>query len=188
MTTSPLRVGPSRARLGLDAVLNNGPKLFFTQPGQALTFNGIAQGLATDRAIRVLRRLGYRNLLANLGEFHALGHRSVGDPWRIGVEHPATREIVAEIRTELTGTAIATSVPQATLVRGRPHIFDPLDRSGERWLSVTVQHTDTALADAWSTALAAAPRSLTEAMLSSTSGIREAILIPQNGAAVLWRP
>jgi len=126
----------------------------FTRDGMAATFNGIAQGYAADRVIAVLERLGYRDALANLGEFRGIGQREDGGPWRIGVEHPLTGVIVEVI--EGAG-AVATSEPRATLVCGQPHIFDPLARSGERWASVTVMADEGWRADALSTAIAAAP-------------------------------
>lgn len=126
----------------------------FSRDGMSATFNGIAQGYAADRVIAVLQRLGYCDALANLGEFRGIGQREDGGSWRIGVEHPLTGKI-AEV---LEGAgAVATSEPRGTLVRGKPHIFDPLEREGARWASVTVMAKTGWRADALSTAIAAAP-------------------------------
>jgi thiamine biosynthesis lipoprotein len=107
----------------------------FAEDGMSATFNGIAQGYAADRVIRVLERLGYRNALANLGEFRGIGQRDDGSPWKVGVWNPVTEEITETV--EVAG-AVATSEPRGTLVRGKPHIVDPLGRAGARWSSVTV--------------------------------------------------
>ena len=149
----------------------------FTREGMSATFNGIAQGYAADRVIGVLERLGYRDALANLGEFRGIGEREPGGPWRIGVEHPLTGDIAEVI--EGAG-AVATSEPRATLVRGQPHIFDPLARGGERWASVTVMAETGWRADALSTAIAAAPVEEAEDLLRRGKA-KGAVLIDRVG-------
>ena len=153
------------------------PEARFTRDGMSATFNGIAQGYAADRVIAVLQRLGYRDALANLGEFRGIGRREDDGPWRIGVEHPMTGEIVEVI--EGAG-AVATSEPRGTLVRGKPHIFDPLGRAGERWASVTVMAKTGWHADALSTAIAAAPTRDAEELLAQ-GGATGAVLIDGDG-------
>ena len=149
----------------------------FTREGMSATLNGIAQGYAADRVIAVLKSLGYRDALANLGEFRGIGQREDGAPWRIGVEHPFTGEIAEVI--EGVG-AVATSEPRGTLVRGKPHIFDPLGRDGERWASVTVMAETGWRADALSTAIAAAPVEEAEDLLRH-GGATGAVLIDGEG-------
>jgi len=149
----------------------------FTRDGMAATFNGIAQGYAADRVIAVLERLGYRDALANLGEFRGIGLREDGAPWRIGVENPLTGAIVEVIEG---ARAVATSEPRATLIRGQPHIFDPLRRSGERWVSVTVVAAAGWRADGLSTAIAAAPVEEAEELLRRGE-VMEAVLIDGRG-------
>jgi len=149
----------------------------FARKGMSATFNGVAQGYAADRVIGVLERLGYRDALANLGEFRGIGQREDGRLWRIGVENPLTGTI-AEI-IEGAG-AVATSEPRATLVRGQPHIFDPLARGGERWTSVTVMAEAGWRADALSTAIAAAPVEEAEDLLRRGSATG-AVLIDRQG-------
>ena len=151
----------------------------FNREGMSATFNGIAQGYAADRVISVLQRLGYRNALANLGEFRGIGRREDGAPWRIGVENPLTGEIAEVI--EGAG-AVATSEPRGTLVRGEPHIFDPLGRAGERWASVTVMAETGWRADALSTAIAAAPVNEAEELLERGEATG-AVLIDTEGCA-----
>lgn len=161
----------------------SGPGVAFAQPGMAATFNGIAQGLAADRAERVLREHGYRDLIVDLGEFRASGEKAPGQPWRIGVAHPVTEQIATDL--PLSGAA-ATSAPGGTTISGQPHIFDPLNRTGARWASVTVLSHSALWADAFSTAIAAAPIGETQALLRS-GRITRAILIDDQGTITDWR-
>ena len=155
----------------------------FERNGMAATLNGIAQGYAADRVIGVLTRAGYRDALANLGEFRAVGSRPDGAPWRIGVSDPTTGEIAAT--HALKRGAIATSEPNGTLVRGAAHIFDPLLRAGPRWTSVTVLASTGWRADAVSTAVAAAPMDQADDLLARC-GADAATLISLNGDLHRW--
>ena len=56
--------------------------------GQALTFNGIAQGYATDQVSEVLRAHGFSDVLVNIGE-----HRGIGGSWRLGVQDLIVRSL-----------------------------------------------------------------------------------------------
>ncbi|MGD1927171.1 MAG: FAD:protein FMN transferase [Paracoccaceae bacterium] len=153
--------------------------------GMRATFNGIAQGIAADDAIAVLEARGYRDVLVNLGEYQARGLHPDGRSWRVGVENPITGEIAAVMAPEPGFGAIATSEPQGTTIRGRPHIFDPLDRPGPRWASVTVRAATAAWADGVSTAIAASPIGMAQQLLEAT-GVREAILIDLSGNIRHW--
>lgn len=97
--------------------------------GQTLTFNGIAQGYATDRVAAVLAAHGLTEALANIGEFKALG-----GPWRLGVCDPDFGLLAT--RT-LTGTAIATSSPPALRIAGESHIMHRTQRP--KWSTVSVE-------------------------------------------------
>ncbi len=125
----------------------------FTRPGMALTFNGIGQGYIADRVAALLRGMGLRDVLVDMGEIAALGRRPDGRPWRAGISLPEGR-IVREVR--LGERCLATSAPLGTLLdpAGRVgHILDP--RSGEpggRWKLVSVAADRAALADGLSTA------------------------------------
>jgi thiamine biosynthesis lipoprotein len=114
------------------------------QPGMALTFNGIAQGFGADAVKAHLAAHGFTHALIDMGEATALG-----GPFRLGLSDPTYGQLAT--RT-LTGTAIATSSPQATLVNGQPHILHPRGLP-PLWSTVSVQATTAALADALSTAL-----------------------------------
>lgn len=115
--------------------------------GQALTFNGIAQGYATDKVTEVLTAHGLENLLVNIGEY-----RGTGGPWRLGIQDPAHGTLGH--RTLHTG-AIATSSPAATPLGHSGHIIHPTARA--HWSTVSVEAPTATLADALSTALVLAP-------------------------------
>lgn len=130
--------------------------------GQALTFNGVAQGYAADRVRRVLQAAGYRQALVEMGEFAALG-----GPFRLAVEDPA---IGAAGTRQLMGNAIATSSPSAMrLGRG----FHILGRHGERpnWSTIAVEAESAALADGFSTAFCLMSAAEIRAALAKTRGV-----------------
>ena len=120
--------------------------------GQALTFNGIAQGFATDLVADALRDLGLRDVLVNIGEYRALG-----GPWRIGIADPGQGLMGYQT---LEGTAVATSSPGALSLGPGGHILHPAHRP--LWSSVSVTARSATLADSLSTALCLAPRALVE--------------------------
>ncbi|MEP1201315.1 MULTISPECIES: FAD:protein FMN transferase [Rhodobacterales] len=116
--------------------------------GQALTFNGIAQGYATDKVSEVLSAHGFTDVLVNIGE-----HRGVGGPWRLGVQDPEHGFLGT--RTLHNG-AIATSSPQATPLGPEGHIIH--GRARPLWSTVSVEASTATLADSLSTAMVLAPR------------------------------
>jgi thiamine biosynthesis lipoprotein len=116
--------------------------------GMALTFNGIAQGFGADAVRAHLAAHGFDRALIDMGEMAALG-----GPFRLGLIDPVHGQLASR---SLTGTAIATSSPMATLVGGRPHIMHPRGLP-PLWSTVSVEATSAALADALSTALVFLP-------------------------------
>jgi len=154
----------------------------FKRLGMAASLNGIAQGFAADRVAAILARHGYNNTLVNLGEFAISGSKN-GVPWKLGIYNPVTRKIATQI--DSIAGAIATSEPDATRIAGQPHIFDPLDRTGERWASVTVEASEAWRADALSTAVAASPVQEAALLLSAGKATR-GWMIDNSGALNRW--
>lgn len=114
-------------------------------PGQALTLNGIAQGIATDRVAMLLARRGLRDVLVDLGEARALG----GD-FRLELADPQAG--VLGRLTLRAGRAVATSSPGAMILAdGQGHIMGPQGQL-PRWSTVSVEADSAAMADAASTA------------------------------------
>ncbi|WP_323784757.1 FAD:protein FMN transferase [Thalassovita sp.] len=141
--------------------------------GQQLTFNGIAQGFATDIIKERLVRNGMTKALVNIGEFNA-----IGGPFRIGIADPE-RDIVAT-RT-LRNSAIATSSPEIQTIGGHSHILNPKSLAPPVWSTVSVEAESAALADACSTAFCLMPRPQIEHVMRKLSDLRQVTLVNNNG-------
>lgn len=163
IATARAAVGWSRVALAPDVRLG---------AGQALTLNGVAQGFAADLVRADLAAAGFGHALVNLGEFAALG-----GPWRLGIVDPTWGEMATR---SLTGTAIATSSPGATLVGGHSHILDPRGQA-PRWSTVSVEADSAALADGLSTALCLADEAGVRAIRARLTGVGAITLIAANG-------
>lgn len=139
---------------------------------QSITFNGIAQGFATDRVRDFLARSGFAPALINIGEFAALG-----GPFAIGIADPGYGLLG---RRHLRDTAIATSSPLAMRLAGGSHILGP---KGEMpvWSTVSVEAASATLADALSTALVFLDRTKIEALMAQETRIRSVTLISPGG-------
>lgn len=126
------------------------------RPGTRLDLDGIAKGLALDRAAAVLRGAGVTNALLNFGgQLLAIGPPATEPPFVVEV---APAEGGAGFTVDLRDASVSTSSnsERGRLVDGRPfgHLLDP--RTGEfaRFRgSVTVVAPTGAEADALSTAL-----------------------------------
>ncbi|MFN4156615.1 MAG: FAD:protein FMN transferase [Paracoccaceae bacterium] len=141
-------------------------------PGQALTFNGIAQGFATDLVRAHLAQHGFDHALINIGEYAALG-----GPFRLGISDPAAG-LLAE--WQLTGGALAVSSPGATLVAGQPHIRHPRGLP-PLWSTVAVQADSAAVADGLSTALVFLTRPQIAEVKAARPDIRRVALVDGGG-------
>lgn len=141
--------------------------------GQALTFNGIAQGFLTEVLRHRWLKLGLDNCLINLGEFAALG-----GPFTLGIADPA-RGLVAT--HELHNGAVATSSPGAlTLPSGQSHIISPKGPSAQ-WSTVTVTAQDAGISDAASTAFCLMNREQIKKACAALPGIRSVYLVSETG-------
>lgn len=138
--------------------------------GQALTFNGIAQGFATDLVAEALRDAGLERTLVNIGEF-----RGTGGPWRLGISDP---EIGMIGTRTLTSSAIATSSPKAVPLGGQGHILH--GHAKPRWSTVSVEAATATMADGFSTALTMA-RLEDICAAVGTFGIRRITLVSDQG-------
>lgn len=138
--------------------------------GQALTFNGIAQGYATDIVADVLASHGLQDVLINIGEY-----RARGGPWKLALQDP----VYGEMGTRTLGTgAIATSSLLATPLGAQGHI---LHRSAQpRWSTVSVEAPSATLADSLSTAMVLATRDEIDA-IRDKADITRVTLVDHNG-------
>lgn len=141
--------------------------------GQAITFNGIAQGYATDRVRDHLALMGFGSVLVNIGEFAALG-----GPFDIGIADP---EFGMLGRRHLVKTAVATSSPYAMRLAGGSHILGPRGEA-PLWSTVSVEAGRATLADALSTALVFLDRPGIEVLTRATPQIRSVTLVSFEGS------
>jgi FAD:protein FMN transferase len=131
----------------------------------ALDLSSIAQGYTARRMAAVLEQHGIVNYIAEIGgEMVLRGARADGNPWQVAIQHPASTDDQVPWQRSVRSAseqqlAIATSGSYRHYLTADgqrySHIINA--RSGRpvqhATVSVTVQHSDAALADAWSTAL-----------------------------------
>jgi thiamine biosynthesis lipoprotein len=111
--------------------------------------SGYVKGWSVDRAARILDLVGARSYCIYAGgDIRVRGNPAPESPWRIGIQHPVSKDQVAAV-VRGTDFSIATS---GTYERGA-HIVDPLSgRIPAGVLSVTIVGSDLGTADAYATA------------------------------------
>ncbi len=114
---------PSIADIAID-----GSTLRSRNRNVALDFGGYLKGVALDRAAAILRDMGIRNALINIGgNVMALGSKE-GRKWRVGIQHPRQAGPLATVALN-DGEAIGTSGDYQRFfeVDGRryAHLLDP---------------------------------------------------------------
>lgn len=159
--------------VGFQHVQVSPDEIRFGRPGMALTLNGIAQGFASDRIAALLHQRGYHAHLVDLGEF-----AGSGAPWRLAIQNLDDDQIA---QTRLRDMALATSAPDAMLLRdGRCHILNP--KGGDPiWRTVSVQARSAAMADGLSTALSLMPLKEIRALDREALGVSRIWLEDQHG-------
>lgn len=162
----------------------DGNTLQSANPALQLDLGAIGQGYAVDVAIAHLRRLGIRNAIVNAsGDIRVIGTRGAR-AWRIGIRDPRGPGIIASLEMQGDESIVTSGTYERYFdYQGKRyhHIIDP--RSGypaQGALSVTVLHSDTATADAASTALLiAGPRDWRH--VARALGVRQVMLIDAQG-------
>ncbi|MDF1872894.1 FAD:protein FMN transferase [Vannielia sp.] len=142
-------------------------------PGQALTFNGIAQGWAADVVTAHLRANGARRVLVDMGEPLA-----TGGPFRIGLLDP---ELGLHGWRSLSDGALATSSPAAMSLGTEAHILDPRAERRPLWSSVTVEAETGWQADGFSTGFIHMTEAEIAAVLHGVGGLRRVVLVTLAG-------
>lgn len=142
------------SRVAWESVEIDTPCVRYRLPGTRMTLNGIAQGYVTDRVAALLRSAGLVNAIVSVGETLALGEKSLGEPWKIGIAD--TEDAPAQEIVKITNQAIATSAMLGTTFDEGTvgHILDPktgMPKSAG-WKRISVLNRSAAIADALSTA------------------------------------
>ncbi|MDE1937278.1 FAD:protein FMN transferase [Bradyrhizobium sp.] len=123
--------------------------------GMALTLNGIAQGYVTDKVVDLLRSHGVVHSLVDMGETRAIGSRSDGTPWQVGIADPKVTGRTETI-LPIVDRAVSTSGTYGFQfdAAGRfNHLFNPSTGGcASRYCSVTTVSRTATAADALSTA------------------------------------
>lgn len=152
--------------------------------GMAITLNGLAQGYAVDLALAALRAGGIRHALLDTGEFGAIGSKSAGQPWILGIGHPRQADAISA-RVKMDGRKVATSGDYATAFSAdfvHHHIFDPASGDSPPALaSVTVVAPTGILADGLSTAFMVMGADRAFAFAAQLQDV-DLMLIAKNGA------
>lgn len=140
--------------------------------GQALTFNGIAQGYASDLLQSALRGQGFALGQVDLGEYLAWGGAQT-----IGIADPLAG-MLAQLR--IANSALAVSSPRATLIADQPHILHPKGLP-PLWSTVAVEADSAALADGLSTALVFATKAQIRTLCQQIVGLHRVYLVDPDG-------
>lgn len=159
-------IAQARAAIGFDRVHVGAARIAMPR-GMALTLNGIAQGIVTDRISDLLIEGGSRHTLVDMGEIRAIDGRPDGTPWRVTA-------VGGDV--DLAGRAIATTEAAGYSfdADGRlPHLIDPA-RGAPRaeWAHLCVVAPQAGLADALSTGFALAPAPAITAALARLPGVQ----------------
>jgi len=151
--------------------------------GRAATFNGIAQGYATDRVMAILQQYGVRSAFTDTGEIGAFGDRG-GSAWTCAIVHPRDRARLLGWIRPVDGF-VATSADYATAFSAdfsNHHIFDPTTgRSPHELACATVVARSGARADALATAAMVLGIRSSLALAQTMSGVAM-VLVTKEGA------
>ncbi len=150
-------IAATRATIDWKAVAASVEEVVLHAPATSITLNGIAQGFAADRALAVLKEHGVELALVNSGEIGARGIKPDGSGWKVGIQHPRSKDAFVEV-AELRDRALSTSGDYETSFTpdfSKNHIFDPhTGQSPAEVASVSIAAPTAMQADALSTAAA----------------------------------
>ncbi len=157
-------------------------RISFGQKGMGITLDGIAKGFIIDEAVRLLKALGFMNVLVEVGgDLFASGRREDRN-WSVGVKAPAAHGVVTRFNLDNRAAATSGDYQQAfTPDRSLHHILDP--RSGRSPLeisSATIIASSALEADALATAAIVLGSSEGIDLIESLDGF-EAYLIAKSG-------
>lgn len=161
----------ARASIGWRRVSLDAMHMLRLGAGQQLTFNGIAQGFATDLLRDTLAARGFTQALIHVGE-----HAALGGPFRLGLADPVQGHLG---HRSLRDGAIATSSPGALSLGSTGHILAP-DGRAPLWSTVSIEAETAAQADALSTAAVFMTRDRLRA-LKTDAGLRRITLVDRAG-------
>jgi FAD:protein FMN transferase len=123
--------------------------------GTQITLNGIAQGLAADKAQEALKGRGIQHALIDTGELNAIGMPHQKDAWKIGIQHSRKPGYIC--KTKLNNRCLSSSGDYQTKFTDNfqhHHLFNPqTGYSPTELANVSVLAPSAMEADALSTAV-----------------------------------
>ncbi len=132
-------------------------KVFLKKKDMAIDLGGIAKGYAVDRAFKLLKSLGYINLIVNAGGDLRVGGLKNNQPWSIGIQNPReSQKILARIFVSDMAVATSGDYEKYFIHQGKRyhHIFNPKDGfPTDDCKSVTIIAKDCITADGLATAV-----------------------------------
>jgi len=144
-----------------------------------LDLGAIAKGFAVDVAVKKLKELGVNSCLINAGgEIYCLG-RKHGKPWKVGVKHPRSSDMIEYLELENKAVATSGDYEQFFLLQDThySHIIDP--RTGcpadSGIVSVTVIADDCLTADALATSIFILGKTDSRELIKNFSNIKTII-------------
>ena len=163
----------ARALIGYEWVSASANDASLSKTGMGVTLDGIAEGYILDRSVTVLRSLGIRSALVNVGGTIAtIGSRANGDPWQVGIMDPVdTTRTIGTL--QLRDQAVATSGDYEnyfTPDRSYYHVIDPFTAR-----SPLFSHSATVVAD---TAMEADPLGVALMVEEPAQGMKLADAFP----------
>lgn len=162
------------------AITVESDRILFEQPEMAITLNGVAQGYITDRIAHLLAQYGFEDILIDVGEIRAHGHRADGRQWTAAVadpraSQPADQHLLS-VQLGKPSPALATSsgfgspfhsTAKPGQLPGFHHLLNPhTGHSAAQYHSVSVRAPNAMLADGLSTALTVMPEEPAQALLT----------------------
>ncbi len=166
-------IARARSLVGWEALDVSPRRIALRRPGMSITLNGIAQGYATDLAVRALHEHGIHDALVDAGEHGAEGARQPGHPWTVGIQHPRDPDAVLGA-VAMDGRFLATSGDYElsfSADRRYHHIFDPRTGVSPPELSSAAVAARTGLeADALTKPMMVLPRDRARALLARFPG------------------
>jgi FAD:protein FMN transferase len=116
-------------KVGWHKVIWKRPVLTFSVPGMEIDFGGVVKEYAVDRAASLCYGLGIKHGVINLGgDIKVIGPRDDGSPWRVGIRHPSSKDVLLDTLLLYEG-ALASSgdYERCILVNGvrYGHVLNP---------------------------------------------------------------
>ncbi|VAW64165.1 FAD:protein FMN transferase [hydrothermal vent metagenome] len=166
----------------------DGIKMHSENTAVSLNFGAFAKGYAIDLEMQQVKDMGIKNAIINAGgDLKAIGSHGKR-PWRIAIQHPRQKTWLAQLNTHGEESVFTSGdYERFYLYKGKRyhHILDP--RTGypaTGTQSVTVLHTDSALADAAATALfIAGPDHWMD--IARKLNLRQVMLVDQQGTVYI---